>query len=80
MSCGAVPVVINKGGQKETVENGKNGFRWDNEKECVENTKKLIDDDELRRKMAVLSAKRSKEYSIEHFYKRHREVFNELQI
>lgn len=80
MSFGAVPVVINKGGQKETVENGKNGFRWDNEKECVENTKKLIDDDELRRKMAVLSAKRSKKYSIEHFYKRHREVFNELQI
>ena len=80
MSFGAVPVVINKGGQKETVEDGVNGFRWDNEKECVENSKKLIDDDELRKKMAVISAERSKDYSIEEFYNRHREVFHELQI
>ena len=80
MSFGAVPVVINKGGQKETVENGVNGFRWDNEKECVENTKKLIDNDDLRKQMAILSAERSKNYSIEEFYNRHREVFHELQI
>jgi glycosyltransferase involved in cell wall biosynthesis len=80
MSYGAVPVVINKGGQKETVENGVNGFRWDSEEECVKNSKKLIDDDNLRMKMAKISAERSKDYSIEEFYNRHREVFHELQI
>lgn len=80
MSYGVVPVVINKGGQKETVEDGVNGFRWNNEKECVNASKKLIDDDNLRMKMAKISAERSKDYSIEEFYNRHREVFNELQI
>lgn len=80
MSYGVVPVVINKGGQKETVEDGVNGFRWDSEEECVRNSKKLIDDDALRMKMAKLSAERSKDYSIEEFYNRHREVFHALQI
>lgn len=80
MSYGVVPVVINKGGQKETVEDGVNGFRWDSEEECVKNSKKLIDDDKLRMKMAKISAERSKDYSIEEFYNRHREVFHALQI
>lgn len=80
MSYGVVPVVINKGGQRETVEDGVNGFRWNSEEECVQNSKKLIDDDQLRMKMAKISAERAKNYSIEEFYNRHREVFNALQI
>lgn len=78
MSYGAVPVVINKGGQKETVEEGVNGFRWNDEKECVEKTKRLIDDDTLRKKMAELSAKMAESYSIEEFERRSRKVFDEI--
>lgn len=80
MSFGAVPVVISKGGQKETVEDGVNGYRWLNEEECVKYTKILIDDDEKRKQMAEVSVERAKDYSIEAFYRKHIEVFDELQI
>lgn len=80
MSYGAIPVVINKGGQKETVNEGVNGFRWKNEKECVEKSKKLIDDDELRKKFAQEAVKNSKNYSIEKFYEGNRRIFDEYEI
>lgn len=80
MSYGVIPVVINKGGPKETVIDGEIGYCWNTEEECVAKTKLLIDDDELRRDMAVKATERAKEYSIEKFYERHRKVFNELQI
>ena len=80
MSNGAVPVVINKGGQKETVVEGVTGFKWDTEDECIEKTRKLIEDDNLRKEMAEKSAVRANEYSIEKFYERHREIFRMLHI
>ncbi len=80
MSYGAVPVVINKGGQKETVEDGVNGYRWNDEEECIKYSLAIMKDDELRKKMATVSAERAKDYSIEEFYRRHEEVFHGLQI
>lgn len=80
MSYGVIPVVINKGGPKETVVDGEIGYCWNTEEECVSKTKLLIEDDELRRKMAVKAAERAKEYSIEKFFERHRSVFDGLQI
>lgn len=80
MSNGAVPVVIRKGGQKETVIDGVTGFTWETEAECVAATKKLIDDDDLRKDMAEKSAVRANEYSIEKFYERHREIFGKLHL
>lgn len=80
MSFGAVPVVINKGGQKETVEEGVSGYRWDTQQECVDKTYKLITNDDLRKKMAKESVKRAKKYSVEAFDRRNREVFHELKI
>ena len=41
MANGAVPVVINEGGQKEIVENEKNGFLFDSQNELIEKTKTL---------------------------------------
>lgn len=43
MSAGCVPVVINAGGQKETVMDGKNGFVWDTIDELIKKTEKLIE-------------------------------------
>lgn len=80
MSNGAVPVVINKGGQRETVIDGENGFTWSTEEECIEKTKRLIEDDELRKEMAEKSAVRANEYSIEKFYGRHAEIFGKIRI
>lgn len=80
MSYGAVPVVIRKGGQTETVEEGVNGFLWENEQECVKKTVRLIEDDNLRKKFAEVSADKANDYSIETFYERNEELFHELQI
>ena len=80
MSYGAVPVVINKGGQKETVEDGVNGYLWDTEDECIKKTKQLIDNDKLREKFALESVKRAKNYSIENFNLENERLFNELEI
>lgn len=80
MSYGAVPVVINKGGQKETVKEGVNGFHWETEEECVNNTRKLIEDDDLRRQMAEKSVEMAKDYSIEKFYEANRRIFDEYNI
>ena len=70
MSYGAVPVVINKAGQKEIVEQEKTGFKWENENECVEFTAKLINDDELRRKMAENASASLHDFAYESFYEK----------
>ena len=80
MSFGAVPVVINKGGQKETVIPGENGYLWNTEEECVENTVRLIRDDALRRRLAEASVKRAKNFSIDEFYRQNRRIFNAYNL
>lgn len=42
MACGAVPVVINGGGPAEIVQNGLNGFVWDNPSQLQNSTFELI--------------------------------------
>lgn len=80
MSFGAVPVVINKGGQKETVVDGETGFLWDTEEQCVENTAKLIRDDGLRRSLAEASVIRAKKFSIDEFYRQNGRLFDECGL
>lgn len=80
MSFGAVPVVINKGGQRETVEEGVSGYRWDTEQECVEKTCRLLADDLLRKRMAEEAVRQAEKYSAEVFDRKNREVFHELGI
>ena len=80
MSYGAVPVVIDKGGQTEIVEEGVNGYRWLDEQGCVGKTQHLIDDDKLRRRMAEESVERAKLYSVDAFYERNRKLFQKLGI
>ncbi len=52
MAGGCVPVVINKGGQTEIVENGKNGFLWNSLKDLRELTTQLIKNQGLRSKLS----------------------------
>ena len=80
MSYGVVPVVINKGGQPEIVDEGKNGFIWNNEDECIRKTNKLIADDQMRKKMALSAVEKAKMFSIEAFYRRNKVVFDELRV
>ncbi len=66
MAAGAVPVVINLGGQREIVDSGKNGFLWDSVDGLISYTKQLIKEKALlvdlsknaQAKAAVFSKKR----------------------
>lgn len=80
MSYGAVPVVINKGGQKETIVDGVSGFLWNNEEECIANTRKLIENDEKRIQMAKEANKRSNVFSIEAYFRANKELFDEYEL
>lgn len=53
MSAGAVPVVINSGGQCEIVTNNVNGMLWNELDELVRETRRLIDNPELREAMSL---------------------------
>jgi glycosyltransferase involved in cell wall biosynthesis len=53
MSAGAVPVVINSGGQCEIVTHGVNGLLWNELDDLDRETHRLIDDSELREAMSV---------------------------
>lgn len=70
MASGLVPVVIAKGGIPEIVENGVNGYLWENLDELVKKTKKLIDDPESLKLMSQQSIINCRSFSKENFEKR----------
>jgi len=67
MGVGAVPLVVNSGGQKEIVEEGVNGYLWDSLEELVSKTQVIIRDSDKRRDLADHAVTRSKDFSIELF-------------
>ena len=67
MAAGCVPVVINKGGQSEIVEHGVSGFLWETLDELKDYTRRLINDDDLRAKMAHAARRRAQIFSREKF-------------
>jgi len=67
MAAGCVPIVINKGGQPEIVEHGVSGFLWETLDELRNYTTRLINDDDLREKMAHAARKRAQMFSTEKF-------------
>lgn len=74
MGVGAVPVVINAGGQMEIVKDGVNGFLWDNLEEFKKKTLRLIDDEELWEKLSKKAFEDSKFFGEENFCKRVHEL------
>lgn len=67
MAAGAVPVVIDKGGQREIVDDGINGFRWKTLEELGMLTQKLVMDSDLRLALSKAAVEKSNTYSIEAF-------------
>lgn len=70
MGSGAVPIVINAGGQKEIIKNGESGFLWNTEDELIKKTAKIIHDEALWKEMSINAMKRPEEFSIEQFCKK----------
>lgn len=69
MAAGCVPVVINKGGQREIVEHGVTGFLWETMEELKKYTGLLVEDDALRERMSEAARARSLWFSREAFVK-----------
>lgn len=66
MASGCVPVVINKGGQPEIVENN-GGFVWNDIDELLDRTEKLIGDEKLLEEMSAKAQIRAKDFDKSHF-------------
>lgn len=77
MAGGCVPVVINKGGQPEIVENGKSGFLWDSLDELKAKTLQLINDPKLMESISKNAMLRSKIFSKEKFIEKVNQLLKE---
>ena len=67
MSASCVPVVVNRGGQKEIVSHSESGYLCNDVDELVEFSLKLIDDKLLLAAMQAKARDRFREFDREHF-------------
>lgn len=69
MGMGAVPIVINAGGQKEIVQDGENGYVWTTLEELAQKTVTLINDSQTFSEVAKNAVNSVEKYSLEKFCK-----------
>ncbi len=67
MSAGCVPVVYSAGGHKEIIESSQNGFLWQNKKDLITLTNRLIKEKGLMVRMSGEAKKRAQKYDYETF-------------
>lgn len=67
MSAGAVPIVINAGGQKEIVQNAENGFLWDSLEALADKTNLLAKNVKLWERLSDNAKETAKKFSKEKF-------------
>src|SRR3989344_3787513 len=75
MAAGAVPAVINKGGQKEIVNQDENGLLWSDQTELMKQTMSLVSDNSYRQKLAQAAQIRAKDFSLSKFYQTTNKIF-----
>ena len=76
MSAGAVPIVINKGGQPEIVTHAVSGLLWNSQSELIKQTMEIITNDPLRKKLSLGAISRAKDFSISQFCQTTKKIFN----
>lgn len=74
MGSGCVPVVINLGGQREIVEEGVNGFLWNDLEELEEKTCLLVKNERQRAEMSRQAVVRAQDFSAENFKRKIRKM------
>ena len=67
MGAGSVPVVYDQGGQPEIVEHGHSGYLWRTLDELQNYTRRLVDDESLRARMAAAARQRAEHFTREAF-------------
>src|SRR5262249_31745169 len=70
MAAGCVPVVVNKGGQREIVQHGVNGFLWNTLEELKGYTQLLARDEPLWARLSDAARLRARDFSREGFRRR----------
>jgi len=70
MAAGCVPIVQDKGGQKEIVQEGRSGFLWLTTDELTSVTQKVAEDTKLLSDISLNAIKRSGDFSKEMFYQK----------
>ncbi|MFZ5366024.1 MAG: glycosyltransferase family 4 protein [Patescibacteria group bacterium] len=74
MAAGCVPIVVGKGGPKEIIEPGKNGFVWQRESELVKITQKLVSTPGLFKELVQNMLESSRKFSKEKYIKEFDEI------
>ncbi|HWA52043.1 MAG TPA: glycosyltransferase [Patescibacteria group bacterium] len=74
MAASCVPVIFNDGGHREIVQNTVNGFLWDDAHELYRYTKKILDDESLRKQMALFASKTAQNFSYEEFEEKFKQL------
>ena len=77
MGAGAVPVVINAGGQREIVKDGQNGFLWNTPEELKKKTMFLIDNPKKLQELSYKAQEKTKDFSRERFCREIEELISE---
>lgn len=78
MSAGCVPVVVNKGGQKEIVSHDKSGYLWDTLDELLDHTASLINNPGQRSAMRHIARQRFQDFDHQHFSSKLNSLFKQL--
>lgn len=78
MAGGCVPIVINKGGQKELVEDERDGFLWNSSEELLKKTRQVIEDQSLRKRIQAAARKKSLQFSHEAFCAQFKKILEEV--
>ncbi len=75
MACKTIPFAVNKGGPKEIIQDGKNGFLFETVTELIEKTRMLISNKNLINKMQLCAISYAKtNFSYEIFGKKVKEI------
>lgn len=69
MAAGCVPVVANKGGHREIVDNGENGYLWGSKSELASVTKKIVEEPRESLSVSRFAIQKSTTYSYSVFRK-----------
>jgi glycosyltransferase involved in cell wall biosynthesis len=67
MSSGAVPIVVGKGGLKEIVDHGENGYLWQTKEELIRYTRVIASRKDLYEKLSTAAIKRASYFSKKRF-------------
>ncbi|MBI4548504.1 MAG: glycosyltransferase family 4 protein [Ignavibacteriae bacterium] len=80
MSAGCIPIVISKGGQREIITDGVNGFLWETVEELVTRTFEVIKDNDNNslNRVRMNARKRFQDFSVERFKESAIKIFTKI--